>query len=80
MRIAQPQAPFTVAETQLDDGPLIRGTLGHGTGQLQIGDTVTAVWASEAGPSRWTALPRRRPEIASVKPARRQGAVARLVE
>jgi hypothetical protein len=32
--------------------------------------------ASEAGTSRWTALPSPRPEIAWVKPARRRGAVS----
>jgi uncharacterized OB-fold protein len=40
----QPQAPFTIAEIQLDDGPLIRATLGPAAGDLQIGDAVTAIW------------------------------------
>jgi uncharacterized OB-fold protein len=41
----EPETPFTIAEIQLDDGPLIRGTLGRGAAEPRIGDVVRAVWA-----------------------------------
>lgn len=40
-----PEAPFTIAEIQLDGGPLIRGTLSADAGELEIGQAVSAVWA-----------------------------------
>ena len=40
-----PAAPFTIAEIQLDGGPLIRGTLSADAGELEIGQRVSAVWA-----------------------------------
>jgi uncharacterized OB-fold protein len=40
-----PAAPFTIAEIQLDGGPLIRGTLSADAGELEIGHRVAAVWA-----------------------------------
>jgi hypothetical protein len=40
-----PEAPFTIAEIQLDGGPLIRGTLSADAGELEIGQPVSAVWA-----------------------------------
>jgi hypothetical protein len=41
----QPPAPFTIAEIRLDDGPLIRGTLGGDADRIRIGDAVRAIWA-----------------------------------
>jgi uncharacterized OB-fold protein len=41
----QPAAPFTIAEIRLDDGPLIRATLGGDADRVAIGDSVSAVWA-----------------------------------
>jgi uncharacterized OB-fold protein len=41
----QPPAPFTIAEIRLDDGPLIRGTLGGDADRIRIGDAVSAIWA-----------------------------------
>jgi hypothetical protein len=40
-----PEAPFTIAEIQLDGGPLIRGTLSADAAELAIGQPVSAVWA-----------------------------------
>jgi hypothetical protein len=40
----QPPAPFTIAEIQLDGGPLIRGTLGPDS----VGDPVSATWVVTA--------------------------------
>jgi uncharacterized OB-fold protein len=44
----QPPAPFTIAEIRLDDGPLIRGTLGPGSEGVAIGDPVSATWVVTA--------------------------------
>jgi uncharacterized OB-fold protein len=41
-----PEAPFTIAEIQLDGGPLIRGMLSADAGELEIGQPVAAVWAA----------------------------------
>ena len=41
-----PEAPFTIAEIQLDGGPLIRGALSADAGELEIGQPVSAVWAA----------------------------------
>jgi hypothetical protein len=41
----QPPVPFTIAEIRLDDGPLIRGTLGGDADLVGIGDAVSAMWA-----------------------------------
>jgi uncharacterized OB-fold protein len=40
----KPPAPFTIAEIQLDAGPLIRAMLTGERGPIGIGDTVSAVW------------------------------------
>jgi uncharacterized OB-fold protein len=40
----QPPAPFTIAEIQLDAGPLIRAMLTGERGPIGIGDTVSALW------------------------------------
>jgi hypothetical protein len=40
----KPQAPFTIAEVQLDAGPLIRAMLTGDGGPIGIGDTVSALW------------------------------------
>jgi hypothetical protein len=44
----QPPAPFTIAEIQLDDGPLIRATLGPDAEGVGIGEPVSATWAVTA--------------------------------
>ncbi|MEU9210987.1 zinc ribbon domain-containing protein [Streptomyces sp. NPDC048415] len=44
----QPPVPFTIAEIRLDDGPLIRGTLGPDADGVGIGDPVSATWAVTA--------------------------------
>jgi uncharacterized OB-fold protein len=41
----QPPVPFTIAEIRLEDGPLIRGTLGGDADRIRIGDAVSAIWA-----------------------------------
>ncbi|GGN20138.1 Zn-ribbon domain-containing OB-fold protein [Streptomyces fuscichromogenes] len=38
-------APFTIAEIQLDAGPLIRATLAPAAAHVRIGDRVSAEWA-----------------------------------
>jgi hypothetical protein len=40
----KPPAPFTIAEIQLDAGPLIRAMLTGDRGPIGIGDTVSAIW------------------------------------
>jgi uncharacterized OB-fold protein len=42
----QPPAPFTIAEIQLDAGPLIRAMLTVDRGPIGIGDAVSAVWTA----------------------------------
>jgi uncharacterized OB-fold protein len=44
----QPPAPFTIAEIQLDDGPLIRAALGPDSDGVAIGDRVSATWVVTA--------------------------------
>ncbi|WP_236008755.1 hypothetical protein [Actinomadura physcomitrii] len=40
----RPPAPFTIAEIQLDAGPLIRATLARDEEDPQITDSVSAIW------------------------------------
>lgn len=40
----KPEAPFSVAEIRLDDGPLIRGMVAPEASGLRVGDRVSGAW------------------------------------